>query len=283
MTWLLLGLAGLLGAASAAHAADDPLTAKEYKVLLDPAKFQAEPIDTADSFLVELRRNLTAAGFAPNVEGSFAVDKVRTVRFYDSPGTCRLKALHYSLRERVEGSEHKINLKFRSDDQSTAAGTKVSGSSGKAELEADITPPFKPVYSHSATEPLPPGTALKTLADVVDLFPPTKTLGLPSQETLSVVSDLSITERTYDGPKSDLGQNKAKFTLTLWYAGSSPTVTSAELSFKVEDKDKDGDFTAEVDQRSKLMFETIRDMGSWVASHSSTKTDWVYDQRNFCS
>ena len=279
MAWL--GLAGLLGFAAAAQAADDPLTAKEYKVLLNPAKFEAQPVDTANSFLNELRTKLAAAGFDRTVKGSFEDDENRTVRFYDSLGTCLLRASGYSFRERVEGTEHKINLKFRSDNQSTAAGTKVSVSPGEAELEADITPD-KWVYSHSATETLPPGKTLKTLADVVGLFPPTAALGLPSEGTLSVVGDLSINERTYDGPKSDLGQNKAEFTLTLWYAGAPPELASAEVSFKVEDKD--GDFTDKVDQRSKLMFDTIRGMASWVSANSTTKTQWVYQyQPNFCS
>jgi len=281
LTWLHLGLVGLLGVASAAQAADDPLTAKEYKVLLDPAKFRTQPVDAANAFLEELRDKLAAAGFDRIVKNDFEDDENRTVRFYDSPGTCRLRALGYSVRERVEGTKHKINLKFRSDSQSTAAGTDVSGSSGEAELEADITPPFKPVYSHSASETLPSDKTLTTLADMVALFPPTASLTLPGQEALSVVGNLSINERTYDGPKSDLGQNKAEFTLTLWYVGSPPEVASAEVSFKIEDKDKDGDFTTEVDRRSKLMFDTIQGMNAWISTASTTKTQWVY-RGNFC-
>ncbi|MGO1075933.1 hypothetical protein [Inquilinus sp. CA228] len=54
------------------------------------------------------------------------------------------------------------------------------------------------------------------------------------------------------------------------------------MSFKVEDKD--GDFTDKVDQRSKLMFDTIRGMTGWVSTNPTTKTQWVYQyQPNFCS
>ena len=117
---------------------------------------------------------------------------------------------------------------------------------------------------------------------MVDLFPPTEDLGLPSHEALNIVGNLSITERTYDGPVSDLGQQDAEFSLTLWYAGSSATVASAEVSFKVEDKD--GDFTTKVDQRSKLIFDTIRGMGAWVSTNPTTKTQWVYQyQPGFCN
>jgi hypothetical protein len=283
MTWLRFGLVGLVLAAGSAQAADK-LTGKEYKVLLDPTKFQAQPVATANTFLGELRTKLAAAGFDRTVDGSFAVDKVRTVRYYDSPGTCRLNNLGYNFRERVEGTKREINLKFRSDSQSTAANTNVGGSSSDAEtkLEADITPPFKFVYSHSTTEPLSATKNLNILDDVVDLFPPTKSLNLPKQETLAIVGNLSINERTYDGPQSDLGQQDAEFTLTLWYAGSSSTVANAEVSFKVEDKD--GDFTDKVDQRSKLIFDTIRGMSSWVSTNPTTKTQWVYQyQPNFCN
>lgn len=283
MTWLRIGLAGLVLIAGGAQAADK-LTGKEYKVLLDPTKFQAQPVATANTFLGELRTKLTAAGFDRTVDGSFAVDKVRTVRYYDSPGTCRLNTLGYSFRERVQDADREINLKFRSDSQSTAANTDVGGNDKDAEtkLEADITPPFKWVYSHSTTEPLSATKNLNILDDVVDLFPPTKSLNLPKQEALDIVGNLSITERTYDGPDSDLGQQDAEFTLTLWYANSSATVANAEVSFKVEDKD--GDFTDKVDQRSKLMFDTIRGMTSWVSTSPTTKTQWVYQyQPNFCN
>lgn len=281
--WLRLGAIALAFAAGNAQAADPTLTGKEYKVLLAPTKFSSNLVTTANSFLSDLRIALRAVNFDRTIDGSFADDKIRTVRYYDSPGTCRLRGLGYNFRERVNNGEREANLKFRSETKSVAASADVSGSSADAEtkFEVDITPPFKQVYSHSTSQPLSNSKNLNILDDVEDLFPGTEDLDLPSNEDFKIVSNLTISEYTYDGPESDLGAQTAEFTLTLWYANSSALVSNAEISFKVEDND--GDFTGPVDTRSKLLFDTIRNMTSWVSTSSTTKTDWVYKyQPSFC-
>jgi hypothetical protein len=206
------------------------------------------------------------------------------VRFYDSPGTCRLKNAGYMLRTRGDTAGGEVTLKFRSSRPSTAAATDVSGSvsGAKTKLEDDIMPPFKETFSHSITESLSATKNLNILNDVTDLFPGTQSLNLPKKDTLSLVGNLDITERTYAGPSSDLGSSDADFSVTLWFVGNASTPAVAEMSFKV--KADNGDFTGKVTDRSKFLFDTMRAMNLWVSMSTVTKTEWVYQyQPSFCT
>jgi hypothetical protein len=284
MKIITISIAAIAGAPIGAHAANDLLTGKEYKVLLVPSKFDTQPITAANQFLTDLKAKLQATSFDRTISSKFSEDETRHVRFYDSPGTCRLKNLSYMFRTRSDGDDSEVTLKFRSSSQSVAASTSVSGSVSGAEtkLEVDITPPFKQVFSHSTTEYLADSKDLNILDDVEDLFPATKSLDLPEKEPLSIVGNLDLTERTYDGPSSDLGEQDADFSLTLWYPNGALKPAIAELSFKV--KAPESDFTAKVDERSKLIFEAIQGMSQWISGGSLTKTEWVYQyQPSFCT
>ncbi len=284
--WLKIaaGTAAAFVYVTCAAQAADALTSKEYKILLTPSLFDSQPLTVANQFLTDLKAKLKTTTFDRTVDGKFAEDERRTVRFYDSPGTCRLKAAGYMLRTRGDGKDTEITLKFRSPSQSTAAATDVSGSvsGAKTKLEDDIVPPFKETFSHSTTETLSASKNLNILDDVADLFPGTKSLNLPNKDPLSLVSNLDITEQTYAGAESDLGQQDADFSLTLWYVGNASKPSVAELSFKI--KSDSGDFTGKVTDRSKLLFDTTRGLTQWVSTSTVTKTEWVYQyQPSYCS
>nr|WKF60741.1 hypothetical protein HUO10_005263 [Paraburkholderia busanensis] len=283
--WHHAGTAALLCASTIAHAGTPSVGSREYKVLLNPVNFASQPADAANRFLTDLQASLAANGFDRTVTGSFAADNDRTVLYYDSPGTCAVKQAGYSMRERDDSSGRNIELKFGSPNQTTSAKTDVSGSSSKAKskLEDDITPPSNETFSHSTSEPLSDSKNINHLSDIKDLFPTTHVFDSISSQSLVPVSGLSIHEVTYDGPVSDLGQENADFTMTVWYANGSTTPALAEISFEV-DVNSDGDFTDKVTSRSQLMFSVIQGMTNWVQSPSSTKTAWVYKyQPTFCS
>lgn len=274
----------LVSCAFSAQAAADVLASKEYKILLTPSKFDTQPLAAANQFLKELKAKQKDAGSDRTIDGAFKDNEVRTVRFYDSPGTCRLKSGGYMLRARGDQKKSDITLKFRSSSQSTAAATDVSGSvsDAKTKLEDDIVPPFKETFSHSTTETLAATKNLNIMDDVADLFPPIKSLGPQPKEALGLVGNLDVTERTYAGPSSDLGSSDADLSLTLWFVADASTPAVAEVSFKV--KGDNGAFTAKVTDRSKLLFETMKAMSQWVSTSTVTKTDWVYQyQPSFCS
>jgi hypothetical protein len=276
--------AALISGAFAAQAATDVLASKEYKVLLTPSNFNAQPLTAANQFLSELKTNLKNAGSDRTIDSTFSDDEVRAVRFYNSPGTCRLKNAGYMLRTRGDTAGGEVTLKFRSSSPSIAAASDVSASvsDAKTKFEDDIMPPFNETFSHSTTEGLSATKNLNILVDVTDLFPGTRSLNLPKKDTLSLVGNLDIIERIYAGPSSDLGSSDADFSLTLWFVGNALTPAVAEMSFKV--KADNGDFTGKVTDRSKLLFDTMRAMNLWVSMSTITKTEWVYQyQPSFCT
>lgn len=275
----------LFAASQLAHAGTPSVGSREYKVLLNPQAFQSAPADAANRFLTDLKASLAANGFDSSVKKSFAADHDRGVLYYDTAGNCAVKTAGYSMRQRNESGSLDIELKFGSASQATSANTDVSGSSSKAKtkLEDDITPPARETFSHSTSEPLSSSKNINKLSDIKDLFPTTKTFDSISGQALVPVSGLSIHELTFDGPTSDLGQEDADFTMTVWYANGSSMPALAEISFEVDVND-DGVFTDKVSSRSQLIFNTIQGMTNWVQSPSSTKTAWVYQyQPSFCS
>ena len=283
--WNHAAALALFAASQVAHAGTPSVGSREYKVLLNPVAFDSSPVDTANRFLTDLQASLAANGFDSTVKKTFSADNDRTVLYYDSPGTCAVKQAGYSMRERDDSSGRNIELKFGSANETTSANTDVSGSSSKAssKLEDDITPPSNQTYSHSTNEPLSNSKNINHLSDINDIFPTTHVFDSISTQSLVPVSGLSIHELTFDGPTSDLGQEDADFTMTVWYANGSSTPALAEISFEVDVND-DGVFTDKVTSRSQLIFNTIQGMTNWVQSPSSTKTAWVYKyQPTFCS
>ena len=283
--WIRIStLALLLASVGIAQAATPVVTSKEYKVLLKPELFTSQPKVASNSFLADLKASLVSAGLDRTITSSFSKDKTRTVRFYDSPGTCRLRDLSYSFRERVTSGDRESTLKFRSTTSATAANTTITGSSSSAEtkFELDVTAANN-IYSKSTKQPLSNSKNLNKLKDVSDLYPSASSLNLPAQDAFQIVSNLTVNEITYAGPASDLGQQGAEFTVSLWYVNANDaTPAVAEASFKVEEKD--GDFTNKVTERSTLMFNTMKQMSSWVAANAVTKTNWVYQyQPTFCT
>ncbi|WP_347557717.1 hypothetical protein [Robbsia sp. KACC 23696] len=288
ITWHHAAGVALLATALVAHdafAKTPTVGSREYKVLLNPAAFDSAPLDAANRFLTDLKASLTANGFDETVTKTFAADHDRTVLYYDTPGSCEVKAAGYSMRERDDDGARQIELKFGSTDESTSANTDVSGSASDAssKLEDDITPTFHEQFSHSTSESAKSGKNINHLSDIKDLFPTTTAFDSVSSDTLSPVGGLSIHELTYDGPTSDIGQSDADFTLTVWYANGATTPSLVEISFEVDVND-DGAFTDKVTSRSALIFSTLQSMTNWTLLPSSTKTAWVYNyQPSFCS
>ena len=289
ITWArtaVIAATAVLWFSGVAYAASTPsVGSREFKVLLNPTAFSSDPKSAAASFLTDLKASLASNGFDETISKSFSADHDRIVTYYDTAGTCYLNQLGYSMRKRDESGDLDIELKFGSTNQSTAASTDVSGSKSSAtsKLEDDITPVYTEKFSHSTTETLSSSKYINKVSDIKDLFPKTTAFDTASSDALVAVSGLSIHEITYDGPTSDLGQEAADFTLTLWYPNGATTPALAEISFDVDVND-DGVFTTKVTSRSQLIFSTIQEMTNWTQTPSSTKTAWVYKyQPSFCS
>lgn len=257
--------------------ANTKIGSREYKMLLTPSLFDgSQPVLVAETFWYELQ-TVIQQSIDRQTGGHFSLGKLRTVRFYDTVGTCRLRNNDLSFRERVENDDREITLKYRSLDRYVAGHQDMSGVESDAEtkFEEDIGVPYTRKYSHSTTQSLSWSKNLNKVDDVVDLYPAVEAYGFDEDEPLVVVGNLTVTEKVFEGPYVDLGNEDAEFDLTLWYTSADATVpVVAEISFKY--KDKDEDYSENVVTRAKTLFEAMQTMTNWIALDSLTKTSLVY-------
>lgn len=280
------------------HAVED-VTSREFKVLLDPVRFSpqgsascAQAIRCVEQYWAELAAAIQAPPAGRTTVGSLnGLPTERTVKFYDTPRTCKLSANDLILRERVEGDTRNVTLKFRSPDRHLASHQEmIDDETAKSEkgidvkFEEDIAGGYVVKYSKSATRRIGSDKNLNSMKDVFDLYRNLKAEGLDRSDTLGVVGNLVIREKVYEGATVDLGSARGKFSLTLWYASAdASTPEAAEASFKYK-RPKDG-YSLAVARNSKKVFHAMEGMKDWVASPAvKTKTEWVFSyDPAFCS
>jgi hypothetical protein len=260
---------------------------REYKLMLNPSLFEGtNPIAAVTSYWNDLKLLIEAAPISRNTKGSFSLDKVRTVKFYDTPTTCILKSNGYIFRERIENAKREVTLKYRAYDRFIAGHKNMQGEASRnpeTKFEEDISVPFVSKYSYSTTEMIGDSKNLNKMDDPIGLYPGLKAYGFDENQAISLVSNLIVTEKVYKGTLVDLGNLDAKFALTLWYdSDTSTTPMIAEISFKY--KDDNEDYSENVVTRALQLFEIMQIMNQWTSTSSLTKTAFVFNYANpaFC-
>ncbi|ALG68080.1 hypothetical protein [Beggiatoa leptomitoformis] len=286
MTSIVKGIvtAGLLSVSATAMAIPD-IGSREYKLLLNPTLFNGTTPEVAVTAYWTDLRALIQSSINRSYSGNFTVDKVRTVKFYDTPNTCRLRTNDLIFRERVENGQREVTLKYRSPDRYVAGYQDMHGSSSSAEtkFEEDIGAPYVVSYSHSTTQGISSSKNLNNMDDPIGLFPGISSYQFDPNEAMVLVGGLSISEVVYSGATVDLGAKVATFDLTLWYLSSaSTTPVAAEISYKYADAN--GDYSQNVVTRAKVLFEAMQTMTTWQATNAMTKTNFVYTYNpTFCN
>jgi hypothetical protein len=280
---------GVLLSTNTAFANPDVIS-REYKLMLQTSNFNyGNEFSQVDSLMLAAESAIEQA-ISRDVNGSLYLDHDRTVQFFDTSGSCTLKSLGYSFRERIENNDSEITLKFRSPDRYIADFEDLSADSGQAEtkLESDVgrssEQAVKIVYSHSTTAPNTRN--LNNMEDINVSFPGFEDgYNLSDTLTLSSVSGLNIKEHVYKGWIIDLGSFDADIAVTLWYPTNATSTTApwvAELSFKY--KDNAADYSRKVVNRALASFLALEDLTTWVDTLSQTKTQFVYNhQSSFCN
>lgn len=263
---------------------------REYKLLLKPDLFShgnAEQV--IGQYFAEMATTVQAS-IGRDVTGQLLLDKVRTIRFYDTAGSCQLDKLGYIFRERIENGHSELTLKFRSADPYIANFEDLSAANtqAKTKLEADfsIKSPqlLHIIYSHSTTTPNT--RTVNIMKDLQLHFPGfAKAYKMSDKLPLSLVGQLNLHERVYQGAEIDLGSIDAKVSLSLWYH-STPTATQqpviAEVSFKYQDNS--AEYTKLVVNRAKTALEAMQSMHHWNSTSTVSKTQFVYQyQPDFCN
>jgi hypothetical protein len=271
----------LMGMAQAAPI----INSQEYKILLDPARFtgtEKQVKAQASEFLVDFSAELKRQGLTADVDKTFIADKVRTVSFYDTPGTCKLKAENYVARERtqVKSGKREVMMKRRTDTLAELEGITLTGSYPEAstKVEADIIP-GKVVYSISTKQTVGNET-LDSIAALDKLFPDLQQNFKQTGE-LAKVGGLTVTDRSFGGPEVKLGDQQFDFDMSIWYMNDDAKPVIVELSYKITEPT--GQFSPLSVQNADKIMNTIFGMNKWAAPKSLMKTAWVYQyQADFC-
>jgi hypothetical protein len=245
---------------------------REYKLLLDPARFGNARITAS---IDELDRLAAAAALSSGVayEGSLREPaRTRSVAFLDVPGKCTLRNNDLVLRLRSKGSKTTATLKYRTPSLSaiTAAGNPLQ-EEARGDVEVDLKPPHESIYSQSLSKKIKPGS-LETLGDLYALFPVTASLREAPDTRLAVVGLTPVREEVRGKVVLDLGSGRS-MSLSLWYRAVNETrPVIAELSFKYAIWEQD----RADEKRARRLFETLQQLEEWVSPLSMTKTAFIY-------
>lgn len=98
------------------------------------------------------------------------------------------------IREDKHEPQCRVMLKYRSSDRYLSALQPVSSPKQKSKFEEDITPPFISKFSKSCSAKFLQKPELKTVRDIVELFPGIKDLGIALQSPVKTVNGFTAHE-----------------------------------------------------------------------------------------
>ncbi|NKN36126.1 hypothetical protein HFC70_07115 [Agrobacterium sp. a22-2] len=287
------------------------LMAREYKLLLDPARFQGKVSrNTANSFWNDQlkpvidhrldRRN----GDRSRAERQFDPAEERIVRFWDTPD-CTLSMADLAFRQRVTvKDEHEtaeraqLTLKLRMPDFFVVASTRLTGSSDKAEtkFEEDIAPleidipdtghsavllparrSIRSRFSLSTRQTVDWDQSSHSLGNLQSRFPTLGDVIAGSNQSFDpdvvLIGGPIIREFVFEGARIRLSETiTGVFSLTLWFFEAHDTRPDvAEISFKCAIED--GTMPGRAARRALALFIGLQtDLEAWVETRHSSKT-----------
>ncbi|EJB01752.1 hypothetical protein Rleg9DRAFT_0493 [Rhizobium leguminosarum bv. trifolii WSM597] len=282
------------------------LDAREYKLLLDPTKFDGSlSLTAANDFWYRQICPVVDAHLDRRKDGgSRACDEFnrlenRLVRFWDTPN-CTLSLSEFVLRSRepdpsaTPAEPVQLTLKLRMEDYFVVSQTQLPGTGRKpqTELEEDIAPlevataarasgvvlPLKPSvrsrYSLSTKVSYAWHPERRTTGHLGMLFPTlANLLRAPLPQDAPLIGGPKIRECLMKGAKIRLGDGIAgEITLTFWRFGPSfLTLDVAEVSFKCDLIDHA--MSREAADRALRFFLAIQtDLAGFVTNAHSSKT-----------
>jgi hypothetical protein len=280
------------------------LDSREYKLMLDPAKFGDAPAPTIEQLWTKVIMDIIATALdrrnngKPRHKKRFALGPERHVVFHDTKDGF-LNVNGYLLRERtsLKDGRRELTVKFRSPDIFQAAQSWIGAAGGKAEFEEDIAPlirrtftrsgevrvafarppTMRSLFSKSVTVRIDGDLAIESLRNVTALFPgfggALRKAGLDKETFRAPLeSGERIHELVFNGALVDLGDNvEAEFDVTLWYAEEAAELMIAELSFKYSTKK--GAVAGAVARRAMILFQAMQEtLGDWASPERETKT-----------
>ena len=289
----------------------EPITSREYKLMLQASKFDgddAKMLESAGQLWEDLAGIIVLNSVGVNGTDDLAVavngtddlavavsgtddlkHKRRQVTFFDTEDKW-LKSHGYTVRERIDLAadecQCQVTLKFRHPDRYVSQDRNMDPADGfnkDIKFEQDIKPPFQTVYSFSSNTIINKDTPLATLEDVDKIYPGLSAAvdEFPKHEKIFRVNDFTAHERVVKGMRFQIRKDpeiSAECSVTIWYPSQDDDKpVLAEFSLKYEDQEEL--FTAKMARRAYEIFLDIQNnLGAWIDPESKTKTTYVYSR-----
>lgn len=263
-----------------------PVTSREYKLMLNTDRFKdLEHGSKVFMNLIELLVHKEGG----TVELTDKEEK-RATSYLDTPELA-LRQLGYSLRLRKDAKSFQINLKYRSSDRYLAANQDLSSShpDKKAvshKFEEDILPPFVSKFSHSASIKFDKHPDIKTVQQLVALFPGLEKLPLDADDAIRTINNFEAHEVVRKLCKFRFDDSiDLKACLSFWYLQENtedwPLV--GEFSFdydQPEDAIKNGElesYPSAVVTGANRFFVALQSQTGWINFNTTTKTAFALE------
>ena len=263
-----------------------PITSREYKLILNADRFKDRQPGT-DDFVKLITRLVEKLG--GKLEKKLK-EKARQIYYLDTIGLA-LYQQGFILRVREEPPDvAKITLKYRHTDRYLSASQDLStADKGDSKFEEDILANAASKFSHAVSikkkTPWSVNNDIKTLDDVIQLFPGLKVLDSCNKAKVQIVNDFKADEIAYELGyiEFDQGQTKIKTVLNFWYLDKQdrfPLIV--EFSFGYDALINEAvpnqleQFPIGVVEKTHLWFKTLNKQVGWVSELAMTKTSYAY-------
>ena len=263
-----------------------PISSREYKLILNADRFKDRQSGT-EAFWELIERLVEKLGGKSEKKSK---EEERQTYYLDTVGLV-LYQQGFILRVREEQPDvSKITLKYRHADRYLSASQDLSATDkGDCKFEEDILANAISKFSHSVSikkkKPWSLENEIKTLDDVIKLFPGLKVLDSCNNAKVRIVNDFKVHEIACKLGYIDFdnGQTEIKAVLNFWYLDKKdrfPLVV--EFSFGYADLTKESvpnqleQFPIEVVEKTYLWFKTLSKQMGWVSGSAMTKTSYAY-------
>lgn len=271
---------------------NEPITSREYKLMLQVDRFQDREAGSKAfwnlvEFLVKKQ-----GGQVEDKQNKQKHEETRKTWYLDTNGSS-LRQQGFVLRVRSEGDEkekYKITLKYRSPDRYLSASQNMSTSAEgktKTKFEEDIIPQFTSKFSHSTSVYADKLPDLGDLKKVANLFPGLKKMPFDEGMEVTIVNGFKAREIFRKVAKLKFEEEPiVKAGLNFWYllgeADEIPLV--GEFSFDygllkngINEKDKLEQFPVPVVAGANNLFQALQKQVGWINFNATTKTAYAYD------
>lgn len=263
------------------------ITSREYKLILNGDRFSNRERGCQE-FLEIVEFLAKECGGELKIQQK---EKRRRTWYVDTPELA-LQQKKFVLRVREENGQKykKVMLKSRSSDRYLSAVQPIHSPQGKPKFEEDITPPFISKFSKSCSIELSEKRKLKTVGDIVELFPGLKEELFPELKELDIflkspvkkVNGFTAHEVVLEAGQIKFGKEEkasVKVCFSFWYlferAEGFPLI--GEFSFDYNADNNNEDFSIEVIMGANQFFVALQKQVGWLDFNNTTKTAYAYE------